>query len=515
MAFMNSSERAFASTVSALAYCNPFVRQRIELERKALGRQFVETEAFWNLQPDREGDHPNVSRLAQRSNELAETLRRRLDDGAKPSAADAQTYENLVLYALYHRCRGPLQDAITLAERGGKQAPSFDFYDAFESELLGYLQDTNVNARAAAEAPHAFACYYQIRRAFHHIFHSIIGGSRPATQLRSEVWQSIFTHDMRRYRHTLFRRMGDITTLIVGPSGTGKELVASAIALSRYIPFDRKIRSFTAGFAGSFHPVNLSALSPTLIESDLFGHKRGSFTGAVADRIGYLSACPPFGTVFLDEIGELDGAIQVKLLRVLQTRTFQRIGDTAEQRFEGKLMAATNRDLAALMADRRFREDLYYRLCSDMITTPSLYELLRERPEELHQLIMFIARREIDEGAEELADEVIAWIDQTLGTDYAWPGNFRELEQCVRNVLIRRTYYPPKAPRTDEPADELTRQLADGELTAEQMLSRYCTIVYARTGNYEETARRLQLDRRTVKAKIDMALLAEIRPQSQ
>lgn len=108
----------------------------------------------------------------------------------------------------------------------------------------------------------------------------------PAARLRAAVWQSIFTRDLERYRRSLYRRMHDISTLIIGPSGTGKELVAQAIGLARYIPFDPEKQAFTQDFTESLHALNLSALSPTLIESELFGHRRGSFTGAVQDRTG-------------------------------------------------------------------------------------------------------------------------------------------------------------------------------------------------------------------------------------
>ena len=137
---------------------------------------------------------------------------------------------------------------------------------------------------------HVFAGFFQIRRAFQNIFNFIIGRSRPAAQLRAAVWESIFTHDMRRYRRVLFDRMADYTTLITGPSGTGKELVAQAVGLSRYIPFDPVARRFRADFAGSFFPLSLSALSPTLIESELFGHKVWFVhTGSA------VSDCSPFG----------------------------------------------------------------------------------------------------------------------------------------------------------------------------------------------------------------------------
>ena len=318
---------------------------------------------------------------------------------------------------------------------------------------------------------------------------------------------------MRRYRRALFDRMGDFVTLITGPSGTGKELVARAIGLSRFIPFDARAMRFTQEFAASFYALNLSALSPTLIESELFGHRRGAFTGAVDDHAGWLEVCPPMGTVFLDEIGDVALAIQVKLLRVLETRAFQRIGDSEPRSFRGKIVAATNRDPFEEMAAGRLRDDFYYRLCSDRIVTPSLREQLQETPDGLRPLILFIARRLVGEfEADSLADEVAEWIHSNLGPDYPWPGNVRELEQCVRNLLIRKDYRPTPV-RPVKARDAFLADVADGALTAETLLSRYCTFSYARTGNYVETARRLGLDRRTVQKNVDRGLLARIRTE--
>jgi transcriptional regulator with PAS, ATPase and Fis domain len=255
-------------------------------------------------------------------------------------------------------------------------------------------------------------------------------------------------------------------------------------------------------------------LSATLIESELFGHKRGSFTGAVDDRQGWLEVCPPLGTVFLDEIGELDSSIQVKLLRVLQSRQFSRIGETESRQFRGKIIAATNRNLAAEMRAGRFREDFYYRLCSDMIEVPGLHARVQDNPAELRHLVGFLAQRAVGPEGAELADEVVRWIEEHLGLDYAWPGNIRELEQCLRNVLIRRSYVPPTGeplalPVT--PREELAAALLEGQFTADELLRRYCSLVFAETKSYEATARRLQLDRRTVRAKVDAALVARLR----
>jgi transcriptional regulator with PAS, ATPase and Fis domain len=241
-----------------------------------------------------------------------------------------------------------------------------------------------------------------------------------------------------------------------------------------------------------------------VIESELFGHKRGSFTGAMEDRAGWFEKCPETGTVFLDEIGELDPSIQVKLLRVLQERTFTRLGERTERPFAGRIIAATNRDVAALMREGVFRHDFYYRLCSDVVYVPSLRQRLDDQPAELDRLVRFIATRLVEDEAEAVADEVLAWIRENLGKGYAWPGNIRELEQCARNVLIRQTYTPPPASAASaSAAASLTASIEGLELTADQLLKQYCTIAYDQMRNYEAVGRKLQLDRRTVKAHVD------------
>ena len=248
--------------------------------------------------------------------------------------------------------------------------------------------------------------------------------------------------------------------------------------------------------------MNLAALSPALIESELFGHRKGSFTGAIGDRKGWLDTCPPEGSVFLDELGETDLSIQVKILRVIETRRFSMVGDTASRTFHGlKLIAATNRDLAAAIAEGRFREDLYYRLCADQIHTPSLREQIDDTPAVLDDLILFMVRRSVGDAADGCFPEVRAWIQKHLPADYAWPGNYRELEQCVRNVIIRRSYQP-LAPPAAKP-DPIAHRMKEGTLRMDELISYYAALVYRKTGSYEEAARRLDMDRRTVKAKVE------------
>jgi hypothetical protein len=498
---LSPQERTFLQAVSKLAYCNPFLPERVALEHEALGPNFVPGEPVWSLPVDEpERVRANAWRLAAHTERLCEALHQKLRTGARPSAdADLVLYEDGVLHMLFHRYYPKMLE-------GG----SWRFYGDFRADWRRFLEIDGLTFPTHHEPVHTFACYRQIQRAFERIYSDIIGNSLPAARLRAAVWQSIFTHDIRRYRRSLFARMGEFATLVTGPSGTGKELVARAIAQSRYVAFDERRMVFADEGVELFFPINISAMAPTIVESELFGHRRGAFTGADRDRKGWLETCPNLGSVFLDELGDLDPAIQVKLLRVIETREFHPVGDTASRKFHGKLIAATNHDLAARMRDGNFREDLYYRLCSDQIVTPPLAEQLADSPRLLSELVLYFARRVAGADAVELASEVSAWISHHLPFDYPWPGNYRELEQCVKNVLIRRDYRPSPRPAAT-PVDECAHEFLSGSITAGELVSRYCTLVYHRTGSYEETARRLELDRRTVKSKVDQALLAKLR----
>jgi transcriptional regulator with AAA-type ATPase domain len=496
MAVFSRQDQHFLSSVAKLGYGNPFLPERITYEKAALGREFVPGGPVWSASvsnPDAEP--PNEAALYKKLNALLEVLPARLAAASDVRADELTAYEESVHYLLYQRYH-----ARFVAARG-----KWQFYREFLADWNRLSRIPGKRFESRLEPAHVFACFRQIQRAFHHIYDNIIGNSMPAARLRASIWQSIFTHDMRRYRRVLYRRMGDFPTLITGPSGTGKELIARAIAGARYVPFDPERMEFADAPGESFLPINIAALSPTLIESELFGHRRGSFTGAIGDRKGWLEACPPSGSVFLDELGEMDLAIQVKLLRVIETRRFSAVGDTAARDFEGKLIAATNRDLPSEIGAGRFREDLYYRLCADLIQTPSLADQIRDSPRVLRELVHYMTLRTVGDEAERCLPEVEQWIAKQLPADYAWPGNYRELEQCVRNVIIRRTYRP-LAQAANNHEDDFFARFRAGHLSADELLSRYAARVYELTGSYEEAARRMGVDRRTVKAKVELYL---------
>jgi hypothetical protein len=489
MIVFKTSDRDLAAAVGSLIYENPFLPSRIDAERAVLGDAFVPEKRVWSL--DRQAQtNPNLPAIAETARSLADRGRERV---AHAGERDRALYDDVVTYLLYDRYA---ENFAELAVRDTDQR--VPFYDAFVADARHYLEPASL-LPAPGQLAHLFACFYQVRRAFQNIFAYLIGKSLAAARLRADVWRSVFSRDLRRYRRSLFERMSDITTLIIGPTGTGKELVARAIALSRYIPFDERTRRFAAAPSTLFAGLNLSALSPALIESELFGHKKGAFTGALTDRIGWLEACQPFGTVFLDEVGELDPAIQVKLLRVLQTRSFQRLGDTSNRHFAGKVVAATNRDLAAATASGQFRRDFYYRLCADVVTTPSLADQLENDRDELRHLVRHIAANVAGEPeSEEIAADALRVIEERLGSRYAWPGNFRELEQCVRSVVVRGDYVPANVASPSEHAAVL-----EGRLSEDELLRWYTTLVYRQTGSYQEVARRMGIDHRTVKARVD------------
>jgi transcriptional regulator with AAA-type ATPase domain len=504
MAFLSAANRSFLRAVSHLLYANPFLPEMVTFERQALRAEMIEEDPLWSASvsdPDRV--RANTWLIMKRLSPLVKTLRASLAHGEAANPNDLTLYEDGLLYYFYYKHYQQLVQATFHSKARDKDR--WAFYRDYCDEWKFYFELSNVTFPSGHQARHTFACYFQIVRAFHHIFDQIIGNSGPAARLRASVWQSLFTHDIRRYRRTLFGRMSEFATLITGPSGTGKELVARSIAMSRYVPFDENKLAFEEDPPSLFFPINIAALPGTLVESELFGHKRGSFTGAVQDKRGWLEACPPLGAVFLDEIGDLDLAIQVKLLRVIETRSFQAVGEGSAQlhKFEGKLIAATNQNLERAIRKRTFREDLYYRLCSDQIATPSLRRQMDESPGVLKDLILFMARRVAGSEGNLLAEEALAWVETNLGADYAWPGNYRELEQCVRNILIRKDYQPQRVPAARAKKDDLFSSAREGTMTANELLIRYCTLVYGQTGSYEETARRLEIDRRTVKAKVD------------
>lgn len=290
--------------------------------------------------------------------------------------------------------------------------------------------------------------------------------------------------------------------LIEGPSGTGKELVAHAL------------HSLSPRANGPFVAVECAALSATLLESELFGHEKGAFTDAIRQKIGRFEAANG-GTLFLDEISEIDPTTQVKLLRVLETRTFQRVGGTEDIKTDFRIVAATNRDLAKYVAEGKFREDLYYRLNVIDIHLPAL----KDRPGDIALLVSrFLKEFSAENGGRVKGIEAPA---MKVLEDYSWPGNVRQLRNAIEKMVVLATgemltaddvpmeirapiqtpiASAPPSPKVGQPAIPTVAScgsLADAERT------KILSVLDSCKGNKSKAAEILGISRRTLHRKLN------------
>jgi two-component system, NtrC family, response regulator AtoC len=292
------------------------------------------------------------------------------------------------------------------------------------------------------------------------------------------------------------------TILITGETGTGKELVARAIHHNSL----RRSQRFVA--------INCSAIPETLLEAEMFGHVRGAFTGAIANRPGRLEQANR-GTLFLDEVGTMSTALQMKLLRVLQEREFERVGDTHMVRVDVRVIAATNSDLTKMVADGRFREDLFYRLNVIPIHLPAL----RERKEDIPLLVQHFLQKYASSGGPSgaPASKPLTVSQQAMRKlmAYGWPGNVRQLENALERAValsggrsqIELSDLPPEIQKADEPSVAQDLALPTGGIDFSEFIRKIerdlISQSLARTGgNKGQAARLLNLKRTTLVEKL-------------
>jgi transcriptional regulator with PAS, ATPase and Fis domain len=272
------------------------------------------------------------------------------------------------------------------------------------------------------------------------------------------------------------------TVMVTGESGTGKELVAQAI------------HQESPRRAGPFVSVNCGAIPETLMESELFGHVKGAFTGAVANTVGLFSAANG-GSLFLDEVTEVPQSVQVKLLRAIQEREIRRVGDTRDVKVDVRLIAASNRDVAKAVADGILREDLFYRLNVIPIHLPPL----RERRDDIPLLAEHFVRKisaELGKSVKGVSPEALAILES-----YRWPGNIRELENVIERALVlgsgdvlEADALPPDLQQSRVSPDVPVEIPADGldlEATLDQIENRYLQMALTRTGGVQTRAAEL------------------------
>ena len=480
---LEAADREFLAKVSDAAFANPFGEDRQRLNRSISG-----------VATDEDAGEGTAQAL-----DKVRAFFRRLDNPKTAvagdfSASDWSLVRQGLLFVLFHDCLERMDALIEKQVQTGDGSCRVDFADEVLREMLRHGMDKE-------DALKSFALFFQLRRAFYFIETSLVGGSASMQRLRYNLWNNVFTGNARLYVDLLWERMEDFSSLILGETGTGKGAAAAAIGRSGFIPFVEQSRTFQASFMSTFIDINLSQFSESLIESELFGHRKGAFTGAVESHEGILLRCSRYGSVFLDEIGDVSIPVQIKLLRVLQDRTFTPVGSHRKQRFSGRVIAATNRPLDELRRQGKFRDDFYYRLCSDVIAVPALRRRIREDSRELEELSNVVVRRIIGSDDREVTAFVLERIVESVGPDYAWPGNVRELEQCVRSILLSGTYSGMSSVEMTD-IDRLHAGIDAGSYDAAGLLADYCRRLYKEHGTYEAVARISGLDRRTVKKHI-------------
>ncbi len=478
---MSTADLEFFTRVARATFSNPFGEERRELDQQILG-------VASPLSPEKLVDAV-ASKVGERLQALHDARKANLRLYA---GSERKIVRNVFLFHVYHRFRADFDNFILEQKRQGDTPSPVPFAREAIGMLaaLGFTDD---------DALRLFAFFYQVRRAFYFINNNLIGRSPSMRKLRMHLWNHVFTHNVSWYEQYLWNRMEDFSTMLLGETGTGKGAAASAIGRSGFIPFDLPKNAFSESFTRNFISLNLSQYQEALIESELFGHKKGAFTGAIDNHDGVFSRCTPHGSIFLDEIGDVSVPVQIKLLQILQGRTFSPVGSHAKLRFHGRVIAATNRPLDELRQQGLFRDDFYYRLCSDIIVVPTLRQRIQEDASELNLLVANILERMIGEAPTELREMLREVLQQDLGKDYPWPGNVRELEQAVRRILLTRHYHGDLNSGTAGLREQLILGIDSGSLDAQGVLQRYCQFLYARHQTYEEVARRTNLDRRTVK----------------
>lgn len=484
---LSSVDRKFISLVHEAAFSNPFGEKRDQIDNQiaALSRKKADTpEEILEI--------------------LVEQMRKflaRLDDQGASKISDfcekdRPLIKNTYLFFIFHELIDDFDNLIQQQIRSGDRPVRVDFVDKA-------YQKFDRRGLTQTQAFRFFSIFYQIRRAYYFISHSLTGRSEAMKKLRCALWNSVFTNDIAVYDNFLLDKMEDFSTLILGGTGSGKGSAAAAIGRSGYIEFDEAKGCFSENFNCNFISINLSQYPETLIESELFGYRKGAFTGAIDDYPGIFSLCSPFGSLFLDEIGEVSSHVQIKLLNVLQERTFSPVGSHKMQRFKGRVIAATNRSISSLRQDGKFRDDFFYRLCSNIITVPSLKQRLDENPDEIYELVDVIVARIIGNNTSGIAQGIVETLSKNIPSSYEWPGNVRELEQAIRCILITGNY-SGNLPRAETDAcKDIQIKMEHGEFSAKDLLAEYCGYLYSRYGTYEKVAEITRLDRRTVKKHLD------------
>lgn len=492
MARLHARTTAFLQRLQVAAFANPFSDTRRDMDAALTSLDPEAPEVLAALEAQ-------VSRVLDR-----ELGRARLSDYP---AEQQRLLRHAVFFEVFHTYASDFDEFIDA--QGGESKP---IACPLHKPLFRDLRRRGIQQHDHVPALEFF---YQLRRAFRFLSTGLVGQSQPMRMFRKRLWEQLFGKDLLVYYEHLQGRMERFAVMLQGETGTGKSAAAAALGKSGFIAWEGN--RFASTYGELFVPLHLAEHPGALLESALFGHVRGAFTGAINDRQGVLQTSGPHSVVFLDELGEIDEKAQVKLLRVLQERRFTPVGAEKVAHFSGRLIGATHASIDELVATGRMREDFFYRVCSDVVHVPTLDERLEARPEELDELVSFVIEKTIGvEGAELTKSTLQAIRGAPLIGRRRFPGNVRQLEQEVRRAILtgavgttikKPARIAPDRSAADSSApqgDSLASKIERFELTAEELTAEYAAAAYAHFGNYSQAGGAIGLDRRTLKRHVEL-----------
>ncbi len=421
---------------------------------------FLEAADLWSRNPFQVqcSETRESARRALLAGPVAEELGQRVDRGALPEA-------KALILAVGH--------AQACAPSGGEILRSTVLPNAIVRKLP---RSRGAYVRIASAAGRAYGALERIR------------GSSPAmAQLRADIWGACFGESLM-HSLELEQVIRDHDVLILGETGTGKEVVAQV--------FLEASPGLPNGAPAPRSALNAAAIPDTLVESELFGHAKGAFTGASDARLGRLRAAAG-GTFFLDEVGDLPTTTQVKLLRVMETNEIHPLGTDESHQADVRYVAATHKDVQAMVDSGAFRRDLFGRLAGITIRIPPL----RERPEDIEEIgLSFLERyRRAPTGALDHGP-ILRWLRSSEARNYHWPGNVRELQNVLRNLMLGLPPGLADAPVAESAPEGIPSEILRGDAALADVEHWYVERAIARTGgNLTKAAQALGLNRSTLR----------------
>lgn len=497
-----AEERAAAEALVALGLYYPHGPEREGLAQMALGDDF------------RPGDlEHNVKRRALRAQHWLEQAHAALSTGERRDLAAIQLYEGLLRIVLQSRFEPVFRSLAQASQGAGLMLRRVTSYEQFVKDAEPWLALPGEPLPLRAGLPHLFAFLFQLRRAALLIEdRSFLGRSRAAADVRIALWRALFSRDLGRYERALYLQMHRLPVLVTGPRGTPKEDVARVIALCGYVPFDPERLRFTSEPALALRPWDARSVAPAAPEVKAVA--RGASEAASADAPTREAAQAPASRNdcwVVNGLDCLDGPEQSQLAERL--REFLGSGEPGRGPGLGpRVITISDGDLEAAVKAGEFRDDLYHWLSAHRVELPALATELRQHPQDLRFYVTQAISALLEGGELRAAvDEVVEFIERKL-SHHVFPGNQRELAHCARAILMGGEYRPPSRPveAAEGALSSLAQRFVAGDFDMDGLLDAYCTLMYGRTGSYQESARRLGIDRRTVKSRVNAALLSEL-----